>query len=49
MDDYKEIWKDIQRYEGFYQVSNTGKIRSCDRTIVDSVGRRHFYNGQVLK
>lgn len=48
MNNSKEIWKDIQYYEGFYQVSNTGKVRSCDRTIVDSIGRKHFYNGQVL-
>lgn len=24
----QEIWKDIQGYEGFYQVSNTGKVKS---------------------
>lgn len=26
----KEIWKDIKGYEGFYQVSNMGRIRSID-------------------
>ena len=26
-----EIWKDIQGYDGLYQVSNLGKIRSLDR------------------
>jgi len=24
----KEVWKDIQGYEGLYQVSNLGKVRS---------------------
>lgn len=24
----EEIWKDIENYEGFYQVSNHGRIRS---------------------
>ena len=24
----EEIWKDIKGYEGFYQVSNFGRIRS---------------------
>jgi len=24
----KEIWKDIKGYEGYYQVSNTGKVKS---------------------
>ena len=27
----KEIWKDIEGYEGLYQVSNFGKVRSVDR------------------
>ena len=27
----KEIWKDIEGYEGLYQVSNFGKVRSLDR------------------
>ena len=26
-----ETWKDIQGYEGLYQVSNLGRIRSCGR------------------
>ena len=27
----KEIWKDIPEYEGLYQVSNLGKIKSLER------------------
>ena len=27
----KEIWKDITNYEGCYQVSNLGRVRSLDR------------------
>lgn len=27
----KEIWKDIKGYEGFYQVSNLGRIKSIPR------------------
>jgi len=30
----KEIWKDIKGYEGYYQVSNLGEVRSLDRTIL---------------
>ena len=26
----KEIWKDIRNYDGLYQVSNTGKIKSLN-------------------
>lgn len=29
----EEIWKDIAGYEGLYQVSNLGRVRSLDRTI----------------
>ena len=27
----KEIWEDIPNYEGLYQASNLGRIRSVDR------------------
>ena len=29
----QEIWKDISGYEGIYQVSNLGNIRSCERKV----------------
>ena len=29
----KEIWKDVDGYEGLYQVSNLGNIRSVDRVV----------------
>jgi len=28
-----ELWKDIEGYEGFYQVSNLGRVKSLPRTI----------------
>jgi hypothetical protein len=40
----KEIWKDIKNYEGLYQISNLGRVRSLDR--VDLQGRR--LKGKVL-
>lgn len=39
-----EIWKDIPNYQGLYQVSNYGKIRSLDH-----YSNNHFYKGRVLK
>lgn len=33
-----EVWKDIEGYEGLYQVSNEGRVRSIAR--VDRFGRR---------
>ncbi len=29
----KEIWKDIEGYEGYYQVSNLGRVRSLTREV----------------
>ena len=29
----EEIWKDIEGYEGIYQVSNLGRVRSLDRNV----------------
>jgi len=40
-----EVWKDIPEYEGFYQVSNLGNVRSLDR--ICSRGRK--IKGKVLK
>ena len=31
-----EIWKDIEGYEGYYQVSNFGNVKSLSRDIVKS-------------
>jgi len=28
-----EVWKDIQGYEGYYQVSNLGRVRGLQRTV----------------
>ena len=32
----KEIWKDIPEYEGLYQVSNLGRIKSLERKVRSS-------------
>lgn len=29
-----EIWKPIKGYEGFYEVSNLGRVRSLDRLVI---------------
>ena len=31
-----EIWRDIKGYEGLYQVSNLGNIKSLDRYVVSN-------------
>lgn len=35
-----EIWRDIKGYEGHYQISNFGRVKSLSRTIVDAIGSR---------
>lgn len=39
----QEIWKDVIGYEGLYQVSNFGNVKSCRRTIIRK-NRSHGYN-----
>lgn len=44
----EEIWKDIKGYEGIYQVSNFGRVRSLDRTVADKRGRTLKIKGKIL-
>ena len=44
----REIWKDIRGYEGSYQASNLGRIRSLDRLINYKNGKKVFYKGIIL-
>lgn len=43
-----EEWKDIKDYEGLYQVSSEGNVRSLDRFVETSTGIRH-YKEKILK
>lgn len=44
-----EIWKDITGYEGYYQVSNKGRVRSLDRKVECFHGRKATRLGQIRK
>lgn len=44
----EEIWKDINDYEQFYQVSNFGKVRSVDRLIIRSNGWRMNFKSKII-
>ena len=44
-----EIWKDIKGYEGHYQVSNLGRVKSLNREMVRIDGRRKVLNEMVKK
>lgn len=36
----EEIWKDIPNYEGYYQVSNYGRVRSLNKVVKCNRGTR---------
>lgn len=43
-----EEWRDIKNYEGVYQISSLGRIKSLDR-YVDDKGHKRFVKGKMLK
>lgn len=45
----KEKWKDIEGFEGIYQVSNLGKVRSIDRIVEYKNGATRKIEGKILK
>ena len=44
----QEIWKDIKGYEGLYQVSNLGRIKSLDKKTKNKNGE-FIKKGKILK
>lgn len=44
----EEIWKDIPGYEGYYQVSSLGRVRSMDRVVKGRWGHR-LQRGAMMK
>ena len=37
----KEIWKDIKDYEGLYQISNLGRVKSLPRDTNNQFGKEN--------
>ena len=37
----QEIWKDVVGYEGLYQVSNLGNVKSLDKTVFNKGSMRY--------
>ena len=44
----QEVWKDVIGYEGSYQVSNYGKVRSLTRKV-SCMGGQRTIKGKLLK
>ena len=45
----EEIWKPIKNFEGLYEISNFGRIKSCKRDILCKDGKIKHYNERILK
>lgn len=43
-----EIWKPIEGFEGFYEVSNMGNVRSKDRIVKHNFGGDKRVEGRIL-
>lgn len=43
------MWKEINGYDGYYQVSNDGRVRSLTRDIIYKDGRKRQFIGTILK
>ena len=44
----EEIWKPVKGFEGYYEVSNLGRVRSVDRLVKYSNGQIHLHKGRIL-
>lgn len=43
-----EEWRSVKGYEGYYEVSSKGKVRSVDRVIKTANGIKRKYSGKIL-
>lgn len=44
-----EEWRDIPGWEGFYQISNKGRVKSLERSFLDSRGGNRVYGEKIIK
>lgn len=44
-----ELWRDIRGYEGIYQVSNLGRVKSLNHIIILKNGKQRLSRGKILK
>lgn len=45
----REEWRSVVGYEGLYEVSSHGRVRSLDRVIVDKRGHARFHEGKNIR
>lgn len=44
----QEAWADVVGFEGLYQVSTAGRVKSINRNFVLPCGKRYFRSGKIL-
>ena len=44
-----EVWKPIKGFEGLYEVSTLGRIKSCEKVIISKDGKVKHYKERILK
>lgn len=44
-----EEWRDIEEYEGYYQISNKGRVKSLARSMIMKDGRGKTLKERILK
>ena len=44
-----EIWRPVRDFEGLYEVSNLGRVRSLDRITISKSGLRRRIKGKIIK
>lgn len=44
-----EVWNDVKNFEGYYQISDQGRLKSVARTIVRSNGVHHRVRERIIK
>lgn len=48
MENNNEIWKDILGFEGLYQISNYGNVKSCKRLVNAKYGSQRVVDEKLL-
>ncbi|WP_082971208.1 NUMOD4 domain-containing protein [Mycobacterium sp. 852002-51971_SCH5477799-a] len=43
----REQWRPVRGFEGLYEVSDQGRVRSLDRWVAGRSGRRQFMTGRI--
>lgn len=45
----KEVWKDIPKYEGYYQVSNLGRVKAIERVVCINESKSTRLKEHIMK